>query len=208
MNDNNNIHNNINIKIKNSHINKSPSNRARAHLLSPAHAGFRTFFKTHATTAVLLCAMICFPEAMEDHAVDGATCDVYDSTFNTNRRNYKLGVFVYITRDGRTRIKAITLLLFEDQPSFACVLRWYAEAFGSHPLTLITNGDYALHLAIIEVLGTYFAAWCHILCVWHIAQLVAKHVKHIFGAAVAGKRGGGSDKRWNKFNSERCLALP
>jgi len=80
------------------------------------------------------------------------------------------------------------------------VLRWYAEVFGSHPLTLITDGDYALHLAIIEVLGTYFAAWCHILCVWHIAQLVAKHVKHTFGAAVAGKRGGGSDKRWNKFN--------
>ncbi|KAJ1631856.1 hypothetical protein T492DRAFT_869337 [Pavlovales sp. CCMP2436] len=159
-----------------------------AELIEMRTSGFRTFFKTHVTTAVLLCAMICFPEAMEDHAVDGATCDVYDLIFNTNRRNYKLGVF--------------------DQPSFACVLRWYAEVFGSHPLTLITDGDYALHLAIIEVLGTYFAAWCHILCVWHIAQLVAKHVKHTFGAAVAGKRGGGSDKRWNKFNSERCLALP
>ncbi|KAJ1616415.1 hypothetical protein T492DRAFT_552742 [Pavlovales sp. CCMP2436] len=57
--------------------------------------------------------MICFAEAMEDHAVDGAICDFYDSTFNTNRRNYKLGVFVYIIRDGRTCIKAITLLLFE-----------------------------------------------------------------------------------------------
>jgi hypothetical protein len=156
-----------------------------------------------------MCAMICFPEAIEDHAVDSATCDVYDSTFNTNRRNYKLGVYVYITRDGRTRIKAITLLLFEDQPSFACVLRWYKEAFGSHPLTLITDGDYALHLAITEVIGPYFAAWCHILCVWHVAQLVAKHVKHLFGAAVAGRRGGpSSDARWNRYISKRCLALP
>mmetsp|Transcript_17161 Transcript_17161/g.42721 ORF Transcript_17161/g.42721 Transcript_17161/m.42721 type:complete len:114 (+) Transcript_17161:2-343(+) len=76
-------------------------------------SGCRTFYKTHASTCVLTCAMICFPEAMEDHAVDGATCDVYDLIFNTNRRNYKLGVFVYITRDGRTCIKAITLLLFE-----------------------------------------------------------------------------------------------
>ncbi|KAJ1621208.1 hypothetical protein T492DRAFT_887373 [Pavlovales sp. CCMP2436] len=151
-----------------------------AELVEMRTSGYRTFYKTHASTCVLTCAMICFPEAIEDHAVDSATCDVYDSTFNTNRRNYKLGVFVYITRDGRTRIKAITLLLFEDQPSFACVLRWYQEAFGSHPLTLITDGDYALHLAIIE--------------------LVAKHVKHIFGAAVAGKRGGpDSEKRWNRY---------
>jgi hypothetical protein len=119
------------------------------------------------------------------------------------------GRYVYITRDGRTRIKAITLLLFEDQPSFACVLRWYKEAFGSHPLTLITDGDYALHLAITEVIGPYFAAWCHILCVWHVAQLVAKHVKHLFGAAVAGRRGGpSSDARWNRYISKRCLALP
>mmetsp|Transcript_17164 Transcript_17164/g.42737 ORF Transcript_17164/g.42737 Transcript_17164/m.42737 type:complete len:108 (+) Transcript_17164:2-325(+) len=84
-------------------------------------SGCRTFYKTHASTCVLTCAMICFPEAMEDHAVDGATCDVYDLIFNTNRRNYKLGVFVYITRDGRTRIKAITLLLPLRGPAELCV---------------------------------------------------------------------------------------
>jgi len=168
--------------------------------------GHRTFYHTHKNTGVLMVAMICFATAIVDHNIDCATVDVYDSTFNTNRYNYKLGVSVYTTRDGRSRIKAVTFMLIEDVASFTLVLQWYLVAFGSPMTTLITDGDYQLHLAIVAVFGPVFALYCHLLCVWHLAENVKKHTRYIFGPAIRGKRGGseGTDA-YNKFIRARLL---
>lgn len=162
--------------------------------------------------------MICFASAIEDHKLAPlSTVDVYDDTFNTNRYNYKLGAITYTSRDGRTRLKALTFKLFTDQKSFELVLRWYVEAFGSRMNTLITDGDYALHLAIVAVFGAAFALYCHLLCVWHVAQLVTKHTKYLFGNAASGKRGGSEgNTAYNAFIRARprpsstgaCCALP
>lgn len=144
---------------------------------------------------MLLVAMICFAAAIEEHALDSANVDVYDSTFNTNRYNYKLGLFVSTTRDGHSRIKAVTLTLHEDQPSFEIILKWYREAFGSWPAALISDGDYALHLAIVAILGAQFAAMFHLYCVWHIAQLVVKHCAWAFSNGARGRYGDGEGKK-------------
>lgn len=143
-------------------------------------------------------AFIAFSEGMRDHLLDNAVCDSMDSTFGTNMYNYKLSFIVYTTRDGRTRIKAIFLLLFEDQESFEWVLKTYRKAFGSWPLTLLTDGDYALRRAIIAVLGERFARWSHQLCVWHLSKNVMTHFEYLFGNLNRGKRGGGEGK--DKFH--------
>lgn len=148
---------------------------------------------------MLMGAFIAFPEGIRDHKLDSAVTDSMDSTFATNLYNYKLSFIVYTTRDGRTRIKAIFVLLFEDQESFEWVLRTYGKAFGSWMRTLLTDGDYALRLAIIAVLGEHFARWCHQLCVWHFSRNVVKHVEYLFGNVSRGKRGGGEGV--DKFHS-------
>jgi hypothetical protein len=148
----------------------------------------------------MMCAFIALPEGMRDHKLDSAVTDCADSTFASNRYNYKLIFFVYTTRDGRTRIKAIALLLFEDQPSFEWLLKPYREAFGSWMRMLLTDGDYALRLAIKSVLGEEFARSSHLLCVWHFAQNVLKHVSYLYGNASQAKRGGGAGSaKLNQF---------
>jgi hypothetical protein len=143
--------------------------------------------------------MICFAEAIEDHLADPAsTVDCIDSTFNTNRYNYKLSLITTVRRDGKTRIKAIALMLFEDKESFVTMFTWYREAFGSFSNVTISDGCFSTRSAIIEVMGQEYADKKHILCVWHESRLVVKHIKYVFGAAVSGKRGAGSNDA--KFN--------
>lgn len=145
--------------------------------------------------------MICFAEAIEDHAADpNSTVDGIDSTFNTNRYNYKLTLITTVRRDGKTRIKAIALMLFEDKESFVTMFKWYRDAFGSLSSATISDGDMAMRAAIVEVFGQDYADKKHILCVWHESKVVVKHIKPLFGAQVSGKRGaGGNDAKWNGF---------
>jgi hypothetical protein len=192
-------------RLQRAHASQHPITHASTHAVGPLSvfpgAGYKTYYNTHEKTGVLLVAMICFPDAIEDHAADpGSTVDVIDSTFNTNRYNYKLSLTTTVRRDGKTRIKAITLMLFEDKESFVAMFEWYHDAFGSFPNAIISDGDIALHSAIVDAIGQDYADTRHKLCVWHESKVVVKHIKHVFGAAVSGRRGSGSNEpQWNVF---------
>ena len=116
---------------------------------------------------------------------------IYDNTFNTSAYDLKLGVFSTVDSNGKTRIVACALMRFEDSPSFEWVMIQFRSWLGTFPAVVLTDGD----LAIAKAVATVFPTSKHLLCVWHLARNIAKHIKGCFGAT----RRGVANKAWQAF---------
>jgi hypothetical protein len=135
----------------------------------------------------------------DDASVDVSSQSVviFDNTFNTNRYGYKLGFFSVVDRQGRTRIKAATLMQRETVESFKWVLGvLFRDLRNKAPRVVLTDGDLWMAVAIDAVLGAGSrlptdSQTVHLLCTWHLSKTVFRHVRPCFGARDL--------KQWSRF---------
>ena len=120
---------------------------------------------------------------LSDALLSARRAVIYDNTFNTSSYDLKLGVFSVVSKDGRTRLLACSLLRHEDEESFKWVMTSFLEIYGVTPAVVLTDGDPWLSRAIASV----FDGSVHLLCVWHLANNVKKHIKGCFGVVGRGK---------------------
>jgi len=123
---------------------------------------------------------------------------LYDTTHGTNSYNMKLGCFTGINGEGKTILLGVSLLRFEDGPSFAWAFRRFAESMelggddedgedekSWHPDVLFTDSDPSMAAAA----ATVWAKSHHLLCSYHISQNLKVHAAQLFpGKADAGKK--------------------
>jgi len=103
---------------------------------------------------------------------------IYDTTHATSRFGLKLGCFVIVGSDMRTKIIAISLVTCEDKESFEWVFSAFLKAFHFAPSVIFTDGDAAMKAAIISV----FPESKHLLCIFHLSLNLSKHFRGLLGA--------------------------
>ena len=89
---------------------------------------------------------------------------------------------------------ACTLMRVEDEQAFSWVLRKFELCFQMRPLTILTDGD----LALANAVRAQWTGTRHLLCAWHLARNVAKHVKGCFGAVGRGI----ANKEWRGWYTD------
>lgn len=121
-------------------------------------------------------------EEAKEHlrAAEGARIVLYDTTHGTNRYGMKLGCFTGVNQNGRTILLAVTLLTYEDTLSFKWAFDKFQEAFSLKPDVMFTDGDLAMAAAL--KVGLVAAGTVHLLCVWHLAENLTKHLWRLFPA--------------------------
>lgn len=149
-------------------------------------------------------AVIIFREALSDWARDGELLIIYDHTFGTNAYGLKLGAFVGIDNNRRAHVYGYSFVARESRETFQWLLRVWLSIFKKPPSVLLTDGDPHLSWAVADVFGALYEAIYHLLCIWHLAQNLFKHVAHCFSAVSKGKRGG-IRMGWVKLNRERLI---
>ncbi|XP_026410531.1 protein FAR1-RELATED SEQUENCE 5-like [Papaver somniferum] len=102
---------------------------------------------------------------------------VFDTTFGTNEYDKPFSPFVGVNNHGQTTLFGCALLLDESTDSFVWLFKTFLSAMnGKHPQKIFTDQAEPIMNAIKQVFpGTH-----HRLCFWHIFQLAAKHLSHIF----------------------------
>jgi len=73
---------------------------------------------------------------------------IFDTTHGTNRYGLKLGLFVTVGSDLRTKIIALSLVSSEDIPSFQWVFQKFIRHFKLPPTVVFTDSDAAMKAAI------------------------------------------------------------
>ena len=114
---------------------------------------------------------------------------LYDTTHGTNSYNMKLGCFTGINGEGKTILLGVSLLKFEDGPSFAWAFRRFAETMelggdgedgedekSWHPDVLFTDSDVKMAAAA----ATVWPNTHHLLCSYHISQNLKVHAAQLF----------------------------
>ncbi|XP_026416770.1 protein FAR1-RELATED SEQUENCE 5-like [Papaver somniferum] len=102
---------------------------------------------------------------------------VFDTTFETNEYDKPFAPFVGVNNHGQTTLFRCALLLDESTYSFVWLFKTFLNAMnGKHTQTIFTDQAAPIMNAIKQV----FPNTHHRLCLWHIFQLAAKHLSHIF----------------------------
>jgi hypothetical protein len=104
---------------------------------------------------------------------------LYDTKHGTNRYGHKLGCLTYIDETGKTQVLATvctSLLLHEEEDTFAWVFKAFSTAFGADPVVAFTDSDIAMAPAIT-------LAWpgtVHLLCTFHLFKNFYEHIHPLF----------------------------
>jgi hypothetical protein len=134
---------------------------------------------------------------------------VIDNTFNTNYWGYKLTGIIGMRNTGRAYTFGLGFMCSETTAAFVWVLTAIVELAGKRPGIIISDGDKALAAAIVSVFGDKYAAFRHILCVWHLSKNVYDNVNYIFSNASRVKKGDGQGvKAWHVFIRTRIALVP
>ncbi|KAL6638252.1 hypothetical protein ACP70R_025824 [Stipagrostis hirtigluma subsp. patula] len=99
---------------------------------------------------------------------------VFDSTYRVNRYNLPFVPFVGVDHHRSTVVFGCGILSDESVSSYVWLLQAFLEAMQQkHPLSLITDGDYAMARAIQIVMPRAD----HRLCSWHIERNMIKYLR-------------------------------
>ncbi|KAL4294178.1 hypothetical protein AHAS_Ahas18G0202100 [Arachis hypogaea] len=92
---------------------------------------------------------------------------VFDTTYQKNKYNRPLVVFLGTNHHGQTCIFGCGLLSDEKRETYVLVLNMFMEIMGNkQPIAVVIDGDLAMREAIKEVLPNA----AHHLCAWHLYQ--------------------------------------
>lgn len=110
---------------------------------------------------------------------------------------------------GRGYTFGLGFMCSETIAAFVWLLTSIVALAGKRPGIIISDGDKALAAAILLVFGAYFAAFLHILCIWHLSKNVYENVNYVFSNASRGRKGGGEGvDRWRAFIRTRITLTP
>ena len=104
---------------------------------------------------------------------------MYDTKHGTNRYGLKLGCFVTLDYNGKTRVIAASFVSSEDEASFMWAFKKFTESFQSPPVVVFTDSDRAMALAVKNV----WANTIHLLCTFHIWKNYWEHIRPLFPGA-------------------------
>ncbi|KAI3889532.1 hypothetical protein MKW92_021373, partial [Papaver armeniacum] len=105
---------------------------------------------------------------------------VFDTTFGTNDYDKPFAPFIGVNNHGQTTLFGCALLLDESTDSFVWLFKIFLNAMnGKHPQTIFTDQAAPIMNEIKQV----FPDTHHRLCLWHIFQLAAKHLSHVFASS-------------------------
>ena len=102
---------------------------------------------------------------------------IYDTTHATSRFGLKLGCFVTVGSDMRTKIIAMSVVACEDKESFEWVFTKFIEGFRFAPSVIFTDGDHAMRAAIASI----FTTSKHLLCIFHLSLNLSAHFRRLLG---------------------------
>lgn len=171
-------------------------------------AGHKVSHYLDPVTGVLLYALIIFRDGLADFDKDDHSHLVIDNTFNTNYWGYKLTGLIGMRNTGRPYVFGLGFMCAETIAAFVWLLTAIVALAGKPPGIIISDGDKALAAAIFLVFGAYFAAFCHILCIWHLSKNVFENVNYVFSNASRGKKSGGEGvNKWHEFIRTRVTRL-
>lgn len=172
-------------------------------------AGHKVAYHLDPETGRLLYALIIFREGLCDFDKDDHSHLIIDNTFNTNYWGYKLTGLIGMRNTGRGYTFGLGFMCSETISAFVWLLTAIVELAGKRPGIIISDGDKALAAAILLVFGSHFAAFLHILCIWHLSKNVFSNVNHVFSNASRGKKGGGKGvDAWRVFIRTRVTLTP
>lgn len=172
-------------------------------------AGHKVAHYLDPDTGRLLYALVIFRDGLADFDKDDHSHLIIDNTFNTNYWGYKLTGLLGMRNTGRPYVFGLGFMCFETIAAFVWLLTAIVELAGKKPGIIISDGDKALAAAILLVFGAYFAAFCHILCIWHLAKNVYENINYVFSNASRGKKGDGKGvDGWRVFIRARFTRTP
>jgi hypothetical protein len=186
---------------------------AAARVRPSTRAGHKVAYYLDPESGRLLYALIIFRDGLNDFDLDDHSHLIIDNTFNTNYWGYKLTGLIGMRSTGRGYTFGLGFMCSETIAAFVWLLTAIVELAGKRPGIIISDGDKALAAAILIVFGAYFAAFLHILCIWHLSKNVFENINHVFSNKSRGKKGGGEGvNAWQVFNRTRvtltALAQP
>ncbi|WCJ24641.1 FAR1-related sequence 5 [Euphorbia peplus] len=101
----------------------------------------------------------------------------FDTTYRKNKDGRPFAMFVGVNNHKQTLIFGAALLYAETTETFVWLFDTFVNTMsGKKPKTIFTDQDPAM----AKALGTQWQDSHHRLCIWHIYQNAAKHLKPVF----------------------------
>ncbi|WVZ97064.1 hypothetical protein U9M48_042627, partial [Paspalum notatum var. saurae] len=129
---------------------------------------------------------------------------VFDSTYRTNKYKMPFVPFVGLNHHRKTTVFGCGIVSDEGVASYVWMLSAFVKAMCQQkPLSIITDGDYAMMKAIRQVLPGVN----HRICSWHVEHNLPKHLCHKSVEAFRplvyyGTSPATFEQRWNAFLSK------
>ncbi|MGH7955104.1 MAG: hypothetical protein ACREOZ_04005, partial [Gloeomargaritales cyanobacterium] len=122
----------------------------------------------------------------------GSRLVLFDTKHGTNTYGFKLGLFVTVDENGKTRIVAGSFVKQEDVASFEWVFKqWDKFMHGKSPAVIFTDSDKSMASAVKKVWGTSIK---HFLCTYHLSKNFHQHIKPLF-----------SKKAWKNYKKAKSI---
>ncbi|RYQ92281.1 hypothetical protein Ahy_B09g098466 [Arachis hypogaea] len=110
--------------------------------------------------------------SQDDYAVFGDVL-AFDATYGRNKYNLPVVVFSGVNHHNQTCVFATVMVSCESQESYIWVLQQFLNCMqGKSPISVITDGDPAMRIAIQSV----FPQAYHRLCAWHLLRNATQNI--------------------------------
>ncbi|XP_057734631.1 protein FAR1-RELATED SEQUENCE 5-like [Arachis stenosperma] len=110
--------------------------------------------------------------SQDDYAVFGDVL-AFDATYGRNKYNLPVVVFSGVNHHNQTCVFATEMVSCESQESYIWVLQQFLDCMqGKPPISVITDGDPAMRIAIQSV----FPQAHHRLCAWHLLRNATQNI--------------------------------
>ncbi|XP_050388042.1 protein FAR1-RELATED SEQUENCE 5-like [Argentina anserina] len=115
------------------------------------------------------------PKARSDYAYFGDTV-TFDTTYRSNRYRLPFAPFTGVNHHGQPVLFGCALLINESEESFSWLFKtWLMAMSGRPPLSITTDHDRVIRLAITQVLPETR----HRFCKWHILKECQEKLSHV-----------------------------
>ena len=102
---------------------------------------------------------------------------LHDNTYQSNRYNLNIGLFVGVNNYGQSVLMGQAIVVGEEFRDFEYQSTHWLAAVGIAPVAMFTDACVKASAAVATVIPNAKHFWCH----WHIAKSVAKNLKGVLG---------------------------
>ncbi|KAG6778249.1 hypothetical protein POTOM_018103 [Populus tomentosa] len=115
------------------------------------------------------------PRARANYSYFGDTV-TFDTTYRSNRYRLPFAPFTGVNHHGQPVLFGCAFILNETEASFVWLFQtWLTAMSGRHPLSITTDHDAVIRLAIMQV----FPETRHRFCKWHIFKKCQEKLSHV-----------------------------